>query len=98
MLSDVALAQDGLLPEWRDVVTYRDGPLLVLGAAGTGKTSLIEARFCWLRRAGRPAGADRRAGCFECPGRCAPGQAGEPPRSWLRGVIGRDRRTAGRLD
>jgi DNA helicase II / ATP-dependent DNA helicase PcrA len=48
MLSDVTLARDALLPEWRDAVTYRDGPLLVLGAAGTGKTSLIEARFCWL--------------------------------------------------
>ena len=48
MLSDVALALDALLPEWREVVTYRAGPLLVLGAAGTGKTSLIEARFCWL--------------------------------------------------
>jgi DNA helicase II / ATP-dependent DNA helicase PcrA len=48
MLSDVALGQAGLLPEWREAVTYRGGPLLVLGAAGTGKTSLIEARFCWL--------------------------------------------------
>jgi DNA helicase-2/ATP-dependent DNA helicase PcrA len=48
MLSDVALLTDGVLPDWHDAVTHRGGPLLVLGAAGSGKTSLLEARFLWL--------------------------------------------------
>jgi DNA helicase-2/ATP-dependent DNA helicase PcrA len=48
MLSDVEFATDGLLEAQRQAVTHRGGPLLVLGAAGTGKTRVIEARFCWL--------------------------------------------------
>ncbi len=48
MLSDVALILDGLLPDQREAVTYAGGQLLVLGAAGTGKTRVIEARFCRL--------------------------------------------------
>jgi DNA helicase-2/ATP-dependent DNA helicase PcrA len=48
MLSDVALTLDHLLPDQRDPVTYQGGPLLVLGGAGAGKTSVIEARFRWL--------------------------------------------------
>jgi DNA helicase-2/ATP-dependent DNA helicase PcrA len=48
MLSDVALRTDGVLPGGHDAITHRDGPLLILGAAGSGKTSLLEARFCWL--------------------------------------------------
>jgi DNA helicase-2/ATP-dependent DNA helicase PcrA len=48
MLSDVALTSDGVLPVYREAVTYRDGPLLVQGVAGSGKTSLIEDRFCWM--------------------------------------------------
>src|ERR1022692_4514729 len=48
MLSDVAFSLDGLLPSQREAVTHREGPLLVLGPAGTGKTRVIEARFCWL--------------------------------------------------
>ena len=47
MLSDVALTLD-VVPAWREAVTHRGSPLLVLGGAGTGKTSLIEARFRWL--------------------------------------------------
>ncbi len=48
MLSDVLLTPGAPLPAWSEAVTHRDRPLLVLGAAGTGKTSVIEARFCWL--------------------------------------------------
>jgi DNA helicase-2/ATP-dependent DNA helicase PcrA len=48
MLSDVAFSLDGLLPAQREAVTHGDGALLVLGAPGTGKTRVIEARFCWL--------------------------------------------------
>jgi DNA helicase-2/ATP-dependent DNA helicase PcrA len=45
MLSDVALTLDPLLPVQRQAVTCEHEPLLVLGAAGTGKTRTIEARF-----------------------------------------------------
>jgi DNA helicase-2/ATP-dependent DNA helicase PcrA len=48
MLSDVASTLDGLLPPQRDAVTQNHGPLVVLGAAGTGKTRVIASRFCWL--------------------------------------------------
>ena len=48
MLSDVALTSDGVLPAYRQAVTYRGGPLVVQGVAGSGKTSLIEDRFCWM--------------------------------------------------
>jgi DNA helicase-2/ATP-dependent DNA helicase PcrA len=48
MLSDVALLTDGVRPGGHDAITHRGGPLLVVGAAGSGKTSLLEARFCWL--------------------------------------------------
>jgi DNA helicase-2/ATP-dependent DNA helicase PcrA len=44
----VALISDDLLPDWSEAVTYRGGPLLVYGSPGSGKTSLIEQRFCWL--------------------------------------------------
>jgi DNA helicase-2/ATP-dependent DNA helicase PcrA len=48
-LSDTrSLTLDGLLHAQREAVTHRDGPLVVLGAAGTGKTRVIEARFQWL--------------------------------------------------
>ena len=36
-------------------VTHRGGPLLVLGAAGTGKTQVLERRFAWLAEEGAPA-------------------------------------------
>jgi DNA helicase-2/ATP-dependent DNA helicase PcrA len=48
MLSDVALTLDTLLPIQRDAVTCEHEPLLILGAAGTGKTRTIEARFAGL--------------------------------------------------
>jgi DNA helicase-2/ATP-dependent DNA helicase PcrA len=48
MLSDVEFTLDGLRPDQREAVTHTDGPLLVTGAAGTGKTHVLEARFRWL--------------------------------------------------
>jgi DNA helicase-2/ATP-dependent DNA helicase PcrA len=45
MLSDVALTLDPLLPVQRQAVTCAQEPLLVLGAAGTGKTRTLEGRF-----------------------------------------------------
>jgi superfamily I DNA/RNA helicase/RecB family exonuclease len=48
MLSDVALTLDPLLPVQREAVTCEREPLLVLGAAGSGKTRTIEARFVGL--------------------------------------------------
>ncbi len=38
-----------------EVVSHRDGPLLVLGGAGTGKTQLLQQRFAWLVEQGAPA-------------------------------------------
>ena len=48
MLSDVGLTLDPLLPVQRDAVTCDREPLLVLGAAGTGKTRTLEGRFLWF--------------------------------------------------
>jgi DNA helicase II / ATP-dependent DNA helicase PcrA len=48
MLSDVGLTLDPLLPVQRDAVTCDREPLLVLGAAGTGKTRTLEGRFVWF--------------------------------------------------
>ena len=59
MLSDVGLTLDPLLPVQREAVTCDREPLLVLGAAGTGKTRTIEGRFVLVRRAGVPPRADR---------------------------------------
>jgi DNA helicase-2/ATP-dependent DNA helicase PcrA len=39
---------DGLLAEQRDAATHSDARLVILGAAGTGKTRVVEARFRWL--------------------------------------------------
>jgi DNA helicase II / ATP-dependent DNA helicase PcrA len=41
-------AGEDLLPAQRDAATHEDRRLVVLGAAGTGKTRVIEARFRWL--------------------------------------------------
>ncbi len=52
MLSDVGLTLDPLLPVQREAVTCDREPLVILGAAGTGKTRTIEARFLRLVEAG----------------------------------------------
>jgi len=43
---------EGLTPQQREVVTHGDGPLLVVGAAGTGKTRALAHRHAWLATAG----------------------------------------------
>jgi DNA helicase-2/ATP-dependent DNA helicase PcrA len=43
---------DGLTPAQRQVVSHRGGPVLVMGAAGTGKTATLRARHVWLAREG----------------------------------------------
>ncbi len=48
MLSDIGLTLDPLLPVQRQAVTCDREPLLVLGAAGTGKTRTLEGRFLAL--------------------------------------------------
>ncbi len=48
MLADVGLTLDPLLPVQRNAVTCEREPLLVIGAAGTGKTRTLEARFLGL--------------------------------------------------
>ncbi len=39
---------DGLLPAQSEIATHTDGRVLIFGAAGTGKTRVLEARFGWL--------------------------------------------------
>ena len=41
-------ARPDLAPSQARAVTHAGGPLLVLGAAGTGKTEVLVARFTWL--------------------------------------------------
>ncbi|MBA3304714.1 MAG: ATP-dependent helicase, partial [Thermoleophilaceae bacterium] len=48
-------ATDGLTRAQQAAVTHRGGPLLVIGAAGTGKTHVLEHRFAWLAQEGTPA-------------------------------------------
>jgi DNA helicase-2/ATP-dependent DNA helicase PcrA len=48
MLSDVASMTPELSPAQRDAVVHGTGPLLVRGAAGTGKTTVVQERFLWL--------------------------------------------------
>ena len=43
---------DGLTPAQRAIVAHRGGPLIVVGAAGTGKTRTLLARHAWLATAG----------------------------------------------
>src|SRR5437763_9086099 len=45
MLSDVV---EEPASGWHDAVVHRGGPLLVLGVAGSGKTQLVQERFCHL--------------------------------------------------
>ena len=46
-------AAEALTPAQQAVVSHRGGPLLVIGAAGTGKTRTLVHRHAWLRRRGR---------------------------------------------
>jgi DNA helicase II / ATP-dependent DNA helicase PcrA len=41
-------ASDGLNAAQLEAVTHPGGPVLVIGAAGTGKTSTLVERFAWL--------------------------------------------------
>jgi DNA helicase-2/ATP-dependent DNA helicase PcrA len=43
---------DGLTPRQREVASHRGGPLIVVGAAGTGKTRALLHRHAWLATAG----------------------------------------------
>jgi len=44
-------------PAQREAVTHPGGPLLVIGGAGTGKTTALVERFAWLVEQGTPAEA-----------------------------------------
>ncbi len=48
MLSDVSFQLAGLPSEQLEAITHQGGPLVVRGAAGSGKTRVIEGRFLWL--------------------------------------------------
>jgi DNA helicase-2/ATP-dependent DNA helicase PcrA len=51
LLTDGAAADrplDGLLPVQSDITTHSEPRVVVLGAAGTGKTRVLESRFRWL--------------------------------------------------
>jgi DNA helicase-2/ATP-dependent DNA helicase PcrA len=43
---------EGLLPVQVEAVTHEDGPLVVCGPGGSGKTRVLEARFGWLAGGG----------------------------------------------
>ncbi|HUB76824.1 MAG TPA: ATP-dependent helicase, partial [Solirubrobacteraceae bacterium] len=44
----MARALEATTDAWSEAVAHAGGPLVVLGAAGSGKTSLVLARFRWL--------------------------------------------------
>jgi DNA helicase-2/ATP-dependent DNA helicase PcrA len=44
----VSASHEELLPAQRAAITHQPGPLLIRGAAGTGKTTVLLQRFRWL--------------------------------------------------
>src|SRR5688572_21697865 len=48
---------DGLNRSQLAAVTHPEGPLMVLGGAGTGKTHVLTRRFAWLAEEGTPPGS-----------------------------------------
>ncbi|MDD5566246.1 MAG: UvrD-helicase domain-containing protein, partial [Candidatus Omnitrophica bacterium] len=39
---------DGLNKEQKKAVTHKEGPILIIAGAGTGKTTVITRRISWL--------------------------------------------------
>ncbi len=79
MLSDVGPPPDDLLPAHRQAITFTGGALLVLGAAGTGKTRILCERFRWLVQQGRRP--DRIAIITPSQGRA------DAVREWLEPIL-----------
>src|SRR5579875_4129014 len=52
ILSDVSLASDAVAERWSQAVGYEGERLLVIGGAGTGKSTMIVARFAALVQRG----------------------------------------------